>query len=305
MFGSLIIVFAFILGFALSRASTCTVMATARWVMQGKVDWLVGILIAVCWSAMTLLALRAIFPGQIEMPPIVPINLTLIIASIVMGAGAFLNHGCFIGTIGRISSGNLSYLMTFVGLAFARLLGEQDILNETFNQELMATNLAMESIVFWGAVSLFGGVFIYSCVRIVVRRKQALIALCVMGVVAPLTYVSDPDWSYESWIGQIVTGQGLSQNYQIEFTVLALFAGATLSSVLNGKFSLVAPTLSAMMMCFIGGCLMGLGAKFVPGGNDTLLLWTIPNFAIHGFVAYATMVATVALLVMGPGKRMM
>ena len=91
MFGSLIIVFAFILGFALSRASTCTVMATARWVMQGKVDWLVGILIAVCWSAMTLLALRVIFPGQIEMPPVVPINLPLIIASIVMGAGAFLN----------------------------------------------------------------------------------------------------------------------------------------------------------------------------------------------------------------------
>lgn len=305
MFGSFIIVFAFGLGFTLSRASTCTVMATTRWVMQGKIDWLVGILIAVCWSGVTLLALRAIFPGQIETPPIVPINLTLIIASVVMGVGAFLNRGCFIGTVGRISSGNLSYLMTFVGLACARVLGEQGFLYEVFDQELFPTMLAMESIVFWGTTCLFVSVFIYSGVRIYFKRQQAIIALCVMGVFAALTYASDPDWSYESWIGQIVNGQGLSNNYQIEFTVLALFSGAILSSVLNGKFSLEVPRLSMMMMCFAGGILMGLGAKFVPGGNDTLLLWTIPNFAIHGFVAYVTMIATVALLVSTLGKRLM
>ena len=305
MFGNLIIGFAFVLGFALSRASTCTVAATTRWVMTGKFDWLVGIIIAVCWSAVTLLVLGAIFPGQINAPSIVPINLTLFLASIVMGVGAFLNRGCFIGTIGRISSGELMYLMTFVGLVAARLLGEQEILNDNFNPELSSNLLAIQPKVFWGAVFLFCAVFIYSCVRIIRRRQRAIIALSVMGVFAALTFVSNPAWSYEDLIGNIVSGRGFSDNYLSEFTVLALFTGAIASSVFNGKFAFRIPSLAGMMMSFSGGLLMGLGAKFVPGGNDTLLLWTIPNIAIHGFVAYATMVATVALLVPLLGKRLM
>ena len=210
MFGNLIIAFAFVLGFALSRASTCTVAATTRWVTTGKFDWLLGILIAVCWSAVTLLVLRAVLPGQIDTPAIVPLNQTLFAASVVMGIGAFLNRGCFIGTIGRISSGDLSYLMTFVGLAFSRVLGENTVLNETFHQKLFTNVLTLESYVFWGAALLFVSVFIYSIVRVIRKRQQAIIALCVMGVFAALTYASDPDWSYESWIGQIVNGQGLS-----------------------------------------------------------------------------------------------
>ena len=305
MFGNLIIVFAFGLGFALSRASTCTVAATTRWVTQGKFDWLFGIMIAVCWSAVTLMLLRMAFPSQIDTPPIVPLNLTLLAASIVMGMGAFLNHGCFIGTVGRISSGDLSYVMTFVGLACARVVGDQGVVYETFHQDALASSFSMESIVFWAAIAIFVSVFIYSFIRILRRRQEAIIALCVMGVFAALTFASNPDWSYEAWIGRIVNGKGFSGNYEIEFTVLALFSGATLSSILNGKFALQAPRPSIMALCFAGGMLMGLGAKFVPGGNDTLLLWTIPNFAIHGFVAYLTMVATVAVLVKTLGKRMM
>lgn len=303
MFGYLIIIFAFVLGFALNRASTCTVAATTRWVTTGKFDWLLGILIAVCWSAVTLFILRELFPGQIVNPLVAPINPTLLMASILMGIGAYLNGGCFIGSIGRISSGNLSYLMTFAGLAFSRLLGNQGILLETFSQERSPNSLGMEPLVYWSAAFLFSAVFIYSCVRIFRKRQQAIIALCVMGVFAALTFVSNPDWSYEAWIGRVVSGQGLSDSYEIEFTVLALFVGAFMSSALNGKFALKTPSLLVMVTCFFGGSLMGLGALFVPGGNDTLLLWTIPNFAIHGFVAYTTMVATVAVLVLARGTR--
>jgi hypothetical protein len=170
---------------------------------------------------------------------------------------------------------------------------------------LLPNALVTQPIVFWGAISLFATGFIYSLVRIIRKRQEAIIALCVLGVFAALTYVSNPDWSYESWVGRVVNGQGLSNNYKVELTILALFTGAIVSSVLNGKFLLRLPGPSTMMMSFFGGSLMGLGAKFVPGGNDTLLLWTIPNIAIHGFVAYITMVATVAVLVLLVGKRMM
>jgi hypothetical protein len=34
---------------------------------------------------------------------------------------------------------------------------------------------------------------------------------------------------------------------------------------------------------------MGLGAWFVPGGNDQLLLWAVPGGSVSGLVAYVTM----------------
>jgi|GEM_PF-4536961 len=40
-----VIPLAFILGFAPCRAAICTVAATGRWVNQGKMDWLFGLLI--------------------------------------------------------------------------------------------------------------------------------------------------------------------------------------------------------------------------------------------------------------------
>ena len=40
---------------------------------------------------------------------------------------------------------------------------------------------------------------------------------------------------------------------------------------------------------------MGLGAAVVPGGNDTLLLWSIPGLTLRGGLAYAVMLATIAL----------
>ncbi len=40
---------------------------------------------------------------------------------------------------------------------------------------------------------------------------------------------------------------------------------------------------------------MGIGASGVPGGNDTLLMWTIPGLALYGAVAYLVMIATIAI----------
>ena len=40
---------------------------------------------------------------------------------------------------------------------------------------------------------------------------------------------------------------------------------------------------------------MGFGAQIIPGGNDTLLLWTIPGLATYGALAYGTMIAVIAI----------
>lgn len=288
--------FAFALGFALTRASTCTVAATKRLVNYNKPDWVVGISIAVCWSGLTLLILGALFPDYATRSFSAPIDETLIAASIIMGIGAYLNNGCFIGSIGRISGGESSYLLAFAGLVVARTIGDGEIF-APLTGHLQAVHMPEIPQLFvwlWASVFVIG-----SCYGIVValrKRQQAIMALCLMGVFAALVFVINPNWTYEAWIGRMVAGQGFSKGLQIEFAVLALFTGAILSRTLKGQFVLKPPELSRMALCFCGGILMGLGAIFVPGGNDTLLLWTIPSFALHGLVAYVTMVLTVAVI---------
>lgn len=296
MFDPLIILFAFGLGFTLTRASTCTVAATRRLVVRRKKDWLVGIAVAVGWAGVTLIGLKAIFEDQVVGPSFAPINAMLIGAAVVMGVGAYLNNGCFIGSVGRISGGDTSYLMTFAGLVIARIIGNQ------FGSAspLVQAGTLSDSAFQLGTVWLFSALFLvlsaYGIVQALRKKKGAFVALCLMGVFAALTFASDPGWAYEPWIGRVVGGQGLSNDLLVEMAILALFGGAIISRILKGNFAFQKPSARKTVFCFLGGILMGLGAMGVPGGNDTLLLWTIPNFNWFGLVAYLVMVVTVALL---------
>lgn len=299
----LIVFFSFALGFALSRASTCTVAATTRLVTLGKPDWLIGILVAVCWSAVTLLLLKSLVSVEFPQHEAVPIGRALFIASIIMGIGAYLNGACFIGSVGKISSGELSFLMTFLGLLVARLVTDQWFEDVVFRGQSFPNMLTDHPVFFWAVTTIFLFGFVYGLIRIIMRRQEAMMALCAMGVCAAVVFSYNPNWSYEAWIGRMVNGEGLSEAYGVEMTVLGLFTGATIGGVLKGTFSLQPPRMTTSAFCFLGGLLMGFGAKYAPGGNDTLLLWTIPNFVLYGFVSYLTMVATVALLVQLNLKR--
>ena len=44
----------------------------------------------------------------------------------------------------------------------------------------------------------------------------------------------------------------------------------------------------------VGGLLMGLGAAMVPGGNDVLVLHSIPGLSPHAAPAYGAMIAGIA-----------
>ncbi len=288
-----IILFAFVLGAALSLASTCTIAATKRMVLHRKADWMLGIIFAVCWSGMTVLVLRAFVPGQLMPPTSIALSWTLVGASVAMGVGAFVNRACFIGSVGHIGTGNVSYLMTFAGLAVARLI--PDI--PSYSMPKLSEAPALDPLLFWTITAVFLAGFLYSGFRALWRRQRAIIALCVMGVFSVLTFASNPNWTYENWVGQVVNGHGFSPTYEVEITVLALFSGAVVAAMIFGKFALRGPKTKVMLRCFLGGALMGFGARFVPGGNDTLLLWVIPNYALYGMVAYAIMVLTAALLV--------
>lgn len=74
-----------------------------------------------------------------------------------------------------------------------------------------------------------------------------------------------------------------------------MLAGAVYAAVWTRKFSLRLPTWRALTGNAPGGFLIGAGAALVPGGNGTLLLYSMPSASPSGWLAFAAMSATIAL----------
>jgi hypothetical protein len=63
------------------------------------------------------------------------------------------------------------------------------------------------------------------------------------------------------------------------------------------RFVLEWPTIKNIVRRVLGGILMGLGALFIPGGNDTLLMIGFPMGAWQAALAYVLLVASLAALI--------
>ncbi len=289
----LIVPLAFLLGFALVRAATCTVAATMRWIGEGKTDWLFGLLIVASWAGLVLFLLLQ-YSGRAHIPVDIEIGWQLFFGAAIMGIGALINRGCFVGTVGYIGAGKFSYVLTFVGLALAMLFLRVDMLNP-FDPVVTKGRTAIEdSIVKQGVLLGFAALCLLSLWLIIARRNLAMLALLTIGITAALIYGTRPEWSYAAVLNSLLLGQGLSVGMTVELAVVALFAGAVFSSWLKNKFHPQFGTWRLAAANLAGGFLMGIGAAAVPGGNDVLLLWTAPGLTLYGAVAYLVMIATIA-----------
>jgi hypothetical protein len=289
-----VIPLAFILGFALSRAATCTVAATGRWVNQGKMDWLFGLLIVASWAAIMLFLLIE-WTGRVHLPLDIPLNGQLFFGAVVMGLGAMINRGCFIGTVGYIGTGKFSYILSFVGLGFALWLAGGNGLDLFGPTEFLPRTMVAQSLTKQISLGILTIIALISLWLALVRRKKAYLALIAIGICAAAIYGTRPEWAYTALLNSFLQGQGLSVGKTIEFAVIALFVGAIFSSWLKDRFKPEWGGWKLALTNLAGGFLMGIGASAVPGGNDVLLMWTIPGLTLYGLVAYLTMIGAIAI----------
>ncbi|GAA0485165.1 YeeE/YedE thiosulfate transporter family protein [Parasphingorhabdus litoris] len=291
----LIIPLAFLLGFALVRAATCTVAATMRWIDDGKTDWLFGLLIVASWAGLVLFLLLQ-YSGRAHIPVEIEIGWQLFFGAAIMGVGALINRGCFVGTVGYIGAGKFSYVLTFVGLALAMLLLRVDMLDPFEPVVTKGRTAIAEDIAKQGVLVGFAALSLVSLWLIIVKRDMAMLALLTVGITAALIYGTRPEWSYAAVLDSLLAGQGLSVGMTVELAVIALFAGAVVSSWLKNRFHPQFGTWNLAATNLVGGFLMGIGAAAVPGGNDVLLLWTAPGLTLYGAVAYLVMIVTIAIM---------
>ena len=295
-------VLAALLGFCLARANSCTVASVKRVVVEKRWDWLLGLAAAASSGAVTLAVLLSI-PGAGFVPPEHHgLGWGPIVGGLLLGVGAWINRACMLGSISRIAEGDTNFLLTLAGLALALLawprlylLPEEPSSYTIRNLSALPSAQALAIL----AILTLGWAFW----RLKEGRNRAMLYLMAAGIVGAVLFAGSPQWSYLSSIGRGLRGSLFSLGVWTDLAAIAIFAGAWLSTWLANRFSLLRPRVSKSLLCLAGGFLMGLGAQEVPGGNDALLLWTIPGAAVYGLIAYAVMIGTIAFCMMATGGR--
>jgi len=123
--------------------------------------------------------------------------------------------------------------------------------------------------------------------------------VAVIGLSGGLLYAVKPNWNYGSAIDDIVMTAAIGRPVNLDaatlFLIAAALAGGVTATLIRGDFALRRPDAGQIAAALCGGALMGLGGALIPGGNDGLVLYTLPGFLLHGLVAYAAMNAAIAL----------
>ena len=289
MLDLLLLLLTLALGALLSRVSLCAVAGMQQAISLRNYAGLERLLIAASGAGISLLLLAGLRPDQVWLPRDAHFHLGIIGGGLLLGLGAMVNGGCYLGSVLYLGTGNLNFLLTLAGIG----LGLRAADSWAPLPSVATPSLTMAMGPLWLA-GLAAFVLIIAVLTYHRRIKGQWLAL-LAGLLAGLVYARRPGWSYGSTLESLARGQlGLAQ-WRGELSALALFVGAIGAAVLAGEFRLQRPTPWRALRCLSGGVILGFGAALIPGGNDSLLLWAIPGLTLYGASAFGLMLGAIGL----------
>jgi len=285
---ALLLLLCFALGLALARVSLCAVAALQQLIMARRYDGLLRLLLAASGAGVTLLLLAGLAPGRVLLPAESATQAGAITGGFLLGLGALVNGGCYLGSVLYLGAGNLNFLLTLVGIAGGEYAGSPA------SGMAMATgpSLRMSMSPAWIAGTA-GFILVILLVLVRARSRERWLAVAA-GLLAGLVYARHPGWSYGTVLESIAHGRYGAMSWAANLAALLLFAGAAAGALYTRRFTLQWPTLGRSFRCLAGGAIMGWGAARIPGGNDLLLLWAIPGLTLYGALAYGSMLLVIA-----------
>lgn len=284
----------FALGFALSRANTCTVTNTRTAIVDGNFGGLTGLVYAMAWAGLVGLALSLFAPSAFLLPSDITLDGTVVMGGAIMGIGAIVNNACLLGSVSRLGRGNVNYLFTLIGLGTALFLFSGFLPDWLPKKEAIELHSIEESPMWFIGFLLFSLIVSISVWRLWKTKNTRIIALAFVGVSGGLLFAFEPGWTYSTLFFTLWLWPDDFFVWLDELSAVTIFTGAVLSAYLKDKLAFVNFDWIAASRSLLGGLLMGFGAKLVPGGNDSLLLWAIPGSAYYAMVGYAVMIVTIA-----------
>lgn len=280
-----------VVGFAAHRGGTCGVVAVRLWLEQRDARLVVGFAAAtgaatlVCLPLAWLLARGGSLPGSTAIGP------ALLLGGALLGAGAVVNGACLVGSLWRLGNGEVHLLGLPVGILAGHRIGHA--LGWTVVPP--PSPFAMPGAA-GAALVAIGGLLMLAATRWLRNRgaDSARLAgvMLAMGAAGGLLYVAMPGWT---WVDVVVGIDGAGgtntavQRPQGAGTAAATLAGALASGWLAGRLHLAWRGWQAAARSVAGGALMMVGAGLIPGGNDALLLGSVPAGAVSGLVGFVVM----------------
>ena len=293
----------FLIGLAVGQASTCAVSAAKEIVYHRRARLLTGFLIAGGVAGLLCLPLAWTIGMRAGLPPETALGWTLAAGALLLAAGALVNDACLLGTLARLAQGEVRFLAVPIGLGLgyaivnAAMLPPVTITPNLFGQPAgpaVTLVLASAALVGIGWLALGRGGDLGSPGRWRLRTS-----MLVLGGAGALLFVLTPGWTYSEAVRQGVDEAGSAmpdpQTFAAILTGIATLAGALAGGMLSGQFRYQRPATATVLRSIAGGSLMAIGAAYVPGGNDHLLLWAVPGGSVSGLVAYLIMSAAILL----------
>lgn len=306
-----------LVGFAAHRASLCNVRAVAEVMSSGTAHMLGSLMQAALWMA--LLAGGLSLLAGYTLPPVrmfVPVAWSFL-GGWLFGVGAALNGGCSLSTLHRLADGELGMLATLLGFAMGVLLwalggaglwanssmigpGALKPLANPWTRWPALSPWVLLALALW-ALSRVAALLRLARTstpasirqRLMAPRYHLTVSAALMGLAGGVLYATQGAWSYTNHLRTSVLhawAGGHAPAITHSTLVFALVLGMVISAAQRGSVAWRRPLTAASWLRHIGGgVLMGAGAAMVPGGNDTLLLNTLPTLALPAIGTYLTM----------------
>ena len=307
-----------ILGFAAHRAGICTVKAVAEVVTTRRVHMLVSFGKTVLWVMLMTMVLTLLFAAPAGAGHTGwAFSVSAIAGGLTFGVGAALNRGCAVSTLTKLMDGELTMAATVLGmlagtsaeiaLASGGHLPRPVPAGSALGPEASWIPVALAGLALW-ALWEAGSKFVRRApegtvrTRIAAERYRLSSAAALIGICNAALFFIFGTWIFTGALVRTVTGlvdgTGATSALLLWCLFAAVLTGMMVSSTQRGSFRLRRPDVRRSGVHFAAGTLMGFGAAMAPGGNDALILNTIPTLSPHALPTFLAMLAGI-LAVLG------
>jgi uncharacterized protein len=304
------IICAFLMGYTVNQGSTCAVAAGKELVFKRQGSILTGFAVAMGTAGLACLPLAWLAGDAGHLAADGAITPALLVGAILLGVGAVVNDACLFGTLSRIGHGELRFLALPIGLGLGFAVADrQTVLHAP---RPLPNPFASPSPEAAAVIVLFGLLLGLAWFALARDAKPARLgdwplrrAMVLLGVCGAILFTLAPGWTYADAVRRAVAPGGTMMSIGIEplLAALAVLAGALVSGLRSRMFIYRRLTTKGVLRSLCGGAIMAIGASLIPGGNDKLLLSSVPTATGSGMVAYLVMSLTVPLLLFSLQKR--
>jgi toxin CptA len=287
-----------LMGFAIQRGGTCLVAAVDEVVSQRRGNRLIALAEASLLVAAGMVVAQLL--GHLPMPPrAFALTGWTVVGGMVMGLGAWLAGSCVFGAIARIGNGEPAYFLVplgfFLGCVVALQLGMTRLPHAVAAHSPVLSQAALFAI----PLLLVAAWRIWRVTRAARRGQFAKhvwsphVATGVIGVTFVILLLAVGAWNYTDYLAEAARHMG-RREVDRGILLLALFGGALVGGWTAGRIKPARPTFVAIARCLGGGLMLGFGGSLVPGANDGLILLGLPLLYPHAWLAFASMLVTIA-----------